>query len=407
MKKQEEKHFLPEVEAKILQDLYSGASLSDVFAPLLKRIVEAGLSGELSAHLEKEKSVGLENRRNGRTQKVLRSEYGPVEIDTSRDRSGSFEPILVPKGQRQFRTGVEEHILNLYGLGMSYDSIRTHLKKLYDVDLSEGQLTAITDSVQQELEAWRLRPLEAVYPIVWLDGIRYKVREQGRVVPKTVYVVVGIDLNGKRDILGFYLAESESARYWLQVFEQLKTRGVQDIFIACTDNLAGFEEAIEAAFPRTHNQLCIVHQIRNSLKYLPYKDYREFAADLKKVYQALDEAQALAALDDIEAKWGDKYNVAIANWRRDWIRLSHMFQYGHQIRRLIYTTNTVEGVNRQLRKITKTKGAFTSEDALKKLIYLCIKNITEKWDKPTYDWKTIFLQLKIHFTDRISPQDLG
>lgn len=402
MKKIKSRHFLPEVEGQLIEQLRQGLSLTDVFAPLLKGIIEASLAGELTAHLEAEKADGFANRRNGQQRKTVRSEYGPVEIETSRDRLGSFEPQVIGKHQRQFRTGMEEHILSLYSFGMSYDNIRTHLKKLYDVELSDAYLSSITDSVQQELEAWRNRPLEAAYAIVWLDGIRFKVREhQGRVVQKTVYVVVGVDLQGKRDILAFCVGEVESSKYWLQVLTQLRARGVKDIFIACTDNLAGFGEAIEAAFPDCLHQLCIVHQIRNSLKYLPYKDYKEFAADLKKIYQAVDEEQALVALADMETKWGSKYAIAIANWRRDWHALRTFFQFGDEIRRLIYTTNTVEGVNRQIRKNTKTKGAFTSEDALKKLLFVTIRNITAKWDKPIYGWKTIYLQFCIHFKERI------
>ena len=378
-----------------------GKGLSDVFAPMLKGVIEAALGGEMSAHLSAEKANGQANRRNGLQSKTVRTEYGPVEIETSRDRGGSFEPQLIGKQQRQLQNGVEDHILSLYSFGMGYDDIRSHLKKLYGLELSDAYLSSITDSVQQELEIWRNRPLEAVYAIVWLDCIRFKVREQGRVVQKSVYVVVGIDMQGKRDILTFVVGENESSKYWLQVLTQLQARGVKDIFIASTDNLPGFGDAINAVFPECLHQLCIVHQIRNSLKYLPYKDFKAFAADLKKIYRAVDEQQALAALAEAEAKWGDKYAIALQNWRRDWHALRTFFEFGPEIRRLIYTTNTVEGVNRQIRKNTKTKGAFASEDALKKLLFVTIKNITTKWDKPIHNWKVIFLQLNIHFTDRI------
>ena len=394
-------YFLPEVESALIQELYKGSSLSEIMAPLLKRIVESALSGELTAHIESEAYDGISNRRNGRQSKQIRSEYGPIEIETSRDRNGSFEPKLIGKQERQLQNGVEKYILDLYGMGMGYDSIRSHMKKMYGVELSDGQLTHVTNSVQEELESWRNRPLESLYTMVWVDGIRYKVREQGRVVSTTVYLVIGVDLQGKRDVLGFYTSETESAKYWLQVFENLKMRGVKDVLIMSTDNLAGINTAIEAAFPDCLHQLCIVHQVRNSVKYLPYKDYRPFVADLKKVYQAVDEQEALKALDALEAKWGEKYPPAVANWRRDWEQLSVMFQFGNEIRRLIYTTNTIEGVNRQLRKITKTKGAFTSTDALKKLIFVAIQNITDKWSKSIMAWNTIYLQLIIHFKHRL------
>ena len=271
------------------------------------------------------------------------------------------------------------------------------------MELSDGQLSAITDRVTSELERWRNRALEPLYVMAWLDAIRYKVRDNGRVVTKTVYFIIGVDLEGQKDVLGFYIGDFESSKFWLQVLTNLQARGVKDILIASIDNLAGFAEAIESVFPLCEVQLCIVHQVRNSLKFIPYKDYRAFAGGLKTIYQAADEQQALAALEHMEATWGKKYPPALENWRRDWPRLIPMFQYGPEIRRLIYTTNTVEGLHRQLRKTTKTKGAFTSEDALKKLLFLTLKRILEKWDTPIYAWKTIFTQLKIHFNERLNP----
>ena len=397
-------YFTEGTEAALIQGLYDGTSLSELMAPMLKRIVEAALSGELAAHIESEKAEGVSNRRNGLQSKTVRSEYGPVELETSRDRNGSFEPKLIGKQERQFRNGVERHILDLYGLGMSYGDIRAHMKKMYGTELSDAQLSHVTDRVQQEMEQWRNRPLADQWAIVYFDGIRYKIRSGGQVVPVTVYIAIGIDMEGKRDVLGFYLSETESAKYWLQVFDNFKARGLKDILFMCSDNLPGIGQAIGAAFPDTLQQLCIVHQVRNSVKYLNYKDYRPFTADLKHVYQATDETAALAALDELEKKWGNKYPPAIANWRRDWERLRPMFEFGAEIRRLIYTTNTIEGLNRQLRKITKTKGAFTSEDALKKLIFVAIRNITEDWSKSIMAWNSIYLQLNIHFKTRIDHQ---
>lgn len=395
-------YFTEETESALIKGLYEGASLSDLMAPMLKRVIESALNGELSAHLASEEEQEKGNRRNGRQSKQVRTEYGPVDIQTSRDRKGSFEPKIIGKQERQFRNGLEQHILDLWALGMSYSDIRAHMKKLYGTDVSETQLSYITDSVQEDMERWRNRSLADQWAIVYFDGIRYKIRSAGQVVPITVYLAIGIDMNGKRDVLGFYLSEKESAKYWLQVFENFKARGVKDILFMCSDNLTGIDQAIEAAFPDALQQLCIVHQVRNSFKYLEYKDYQPFTADLKKVYQATDETAALFALDELEAKWGKKYPPAVANWRRDWQRLRTMFEFGTEIRRLIYTTNPIEGLNRQLRKTTKTKGAFTSEEALKKIIFATLSNITAQWDKSIKSWKSIYLQLVIHFGTRIN-----
>lgn len=403
MKKKKDEYFLPGVEQELIKQLRSGESLPGVLTPLIKRLVEAGLEGELDYHLKEEQLKGSDNRRNGAAPKTLRSEYGPISISPSRDRAGTFEPELVSKRDRQLGLGLEHKILSLYGLGMSYDDIRSHLKALYGVEISDGQLSSITDRVTVELERWRSRPLESLYVMAWLDAIRYKVRENGRVVVKTVYFIIGVDLEGQRDVLGFYIGDFESSKFWLQVLTNLQIRGVKDILIACIDNLSGFAEAIESVFPHCEVQLCIVHQVRNSFKFIPYKDYKAFAAGLKTIYQAADEQQALAALEQMEATWGKKYAPALENWRRDWSRLTPMFQFGPEIRRLIYTTNAVEGLHRQLRKATKTKGAFTSEDALKKLLYLTLERILEKWASPVYAWKTIFTQLKLHFNERINP----
>ena len=405
MKKNEQKSppiITEQTEADLIEGLYQGQSLTQLLAPMLKRVVEAALSGELSAHIASEKQEGISNRRNGLQSKRVRSEFGPIEIETSRDRNGTFEPDLIGKQERQLRNGVEQHILDLYGMGMGYQDIRAHMKKMYNTELSEGQLTHITDSVLQEMEQWRNRVLADQYAVVFFDGIRYKMRVGGQVAPVTVYVAIGIDMEGKRDVLGFYLSETESSKYWLQVFDNFKARGVRDILFLCSDNLSGIGQAIEASFPDSLQQLCIVHQVRNSVKYLNYSDYRPFTADLKKVYQATDEIAALLALDELEEKWGKKYPPAIANWRRDWDRLRTIFDFGPEIRRLIYTTNTIEGFNRQLRKFTKSKGAFTSEDALKKILYMAMRNITKDWSASIIAWNRIYLQLCIHFKSRIN-----
>lgn len=388
-------------EREALKALYEGKPLEEALAPLLKRIVEAGLQGELDAHLEDEKSSGNKNRRNGKMSKLVRSRFGQMEIETPRDRESTFEPTLLPKRDRQLGNGVEQKILALYGMGMGYRQIQSHLQEMYSVELSEGQLTNITDRILPVVEEWRSRPLESLYAIVWLDAIHYKVRHEGRIVSRAVYSIIGVNMEGRKDVLGLYLSENEGAKFWLQVLTQLQQRGVEDILIACIDNLKGFAEAIEVIFPHTEVQLCVVHQIRNSLRYVGSKHQKEFMRDLKTVYQAVDEKAALAKLEDLKEKWNKLYPVVIESWENNWDRLSRYFRYPTAIRRIIYTTNTVEGFHRQLRKVTKTKGAFTSENALIKLLYLAIERITAKWTSPLQNWSLTFSQLSIYFGDRI------
>jgi transposase-like protein len=390
-------------EKEALKALYEGKPLEEALGPLLKRIVEAGLQGEMQAHLEEGRASGVRNRRNGKMSKTVRSRFGQLPIDTPRDREGTYEPTLLPKRDRQLGTGVEQKILSLYGMGMGYRQIQEHLQELYSVELSEAQLTNITDKILPVVEEWRSRPLESMYAIMWLDAIHYKVRHEGRIVNRAIYCIIGVNLAGKKDVLGIYVSEQEGARFWLQVLTQLQQRGVEDVLIACIDNLKGFAEAIETIFPQAEVQLCIVHQIRNSLKYVGSKHQKEFMRDLKPVYQAPDEDAAKAKLQGLKEKWGGMYPVVIESWENNWDRLSRYFQYPTAIRRIIYTTNTVEGFHRQLRKVTKTKGAFTSDNALLKLLYLAIERITEKWTSPLQNWSLTFSQLSIYFRERIKP----
>ncbi|MCC7464897.1 MAG: IS256 family transposase [Saprospiraceae bacterium] len=390
-------------EKEALRALYEGKPLEEALGPMLKRIVEAGLQGEMQAHLEEGKSAGVKNRRNGKMSKTVRSRFGQLLIDTPRDREGTYEPTLLPKRDRQLGTGVEQKILSLYGMGMGYRQIQAHLQELYSVELSEAQLTNITDKILPVVEEWRSRPLESMYAIVWLDAIHYKVRHEGRIENRAVYSILGVNLEGKKDVLGIYVSENEGAKFWLQVLTQLQQRGVEDILIACIDNLKGFAEAIETIFPKTEVQLCVVHQIRNSMKYVGTKHQKEFMRDLKPVYQAPDESSAKSKLEGLKEKWGKMYPVVIESWENNWDRLSRYFQYPTAIRRIIYTTNMVEGFHRQLRQVTKTKGAFTSDNALIKLLFLAIERITEKWTSPLQNWSLTFSQLSIYFRDRIKP----
>jgi len=384
--------------------LKSGAELSGkdgILAPLIRQIVEASLEGELDAHLLKEKSESKSNRRNGKTSKRLRTEYGPVDLHTSRDRSGTFEPVIVKKRQVSLGKGLDEKILSMYGRGMSYEDIRCHLADLYGLEISKGQLSHITDRVLPLVDEWRTRPLEEVYPLVWMDAIHYKVRHEGRIESRAVYCVLAIDQTGMKDLLGLYVSENEGAKFWLSVLTDLQNRGVSDILIACIDNLKGFSEAIQSIFPKTEVQLCVVHQIRNSLRYVTSEDQKPFLKDLKKVYKATNKDSAEYHLDELDKKWGKKYPVIILSWRNNWDLLSQYFKYPDQVRRIIYTTNTVEGFNRQLRKTTKSKSVMPSEGALMKLLYLVSQNIMAKWTAPIQKWGLVVQQLAIHFEGRL------
>jgi transposase-like protein len=369
-----------------------------VFTPLLKEFLEEALSGELDAHLDGSEEA---NRRNGKVGKRLKTSLGNVELDTPRDRNGTFEPEIVPKRQRTLGVDLDRQILALYARGASLGDISDHLQEMYGIDVSPATVSRVTDKILPLVQEWRSRPLEAVYPFVWLDAVHYKVRHEGRVITRAVYCVIGLNQEGYKDLLGMYVGENEGAKFWLGVLSDLQNRGLEDIFIASIDNLAGFADAVQAVFPRTEVQLCIVHQIRNSQKYLSYKDVKPFMKDLKPVYQASTKALAEKNLDQLEAAWGGKYPKVIESWRRNWDHLSGYFKYTKEIRRIIYTTNTIEGFHRQLRSVTKSKGAFTSEDALLKLLFLAQENITAKWKRPVHNWNQTLSQLSIIFGERL------
>jgi transposase-like protein len=361
-----------------------------VFTPLLKAFLESALEAEMAEHLDGEESS---NRRNGHGKKQVKTNLGTVEIAPPRDRDGTFQPRIVSKRSNVLSSDLDETILLLYSQGTSYQDISAQMMQIYGVEISESTITRITDKVWPLVQEWRTRPLDAVYPFVWLDAIHFKVRKDGRVVPMAVYCVIGVNNEGYKSLLGMYLGESEGAKFWLGVVTDLRQRGVEDIFIACIDNLKGFAEAIECVFPQTEVQLCIVHQIRNSVRFIPDKDVKAFMRDLKKVYRAETKEKAEMKLDDLEKDWGKKYPTVIESWRRNWGRLSNYFQYTDHIRRVVYTTNTIEAFNRQLRKSTKTKGAFTSEQALMKLLYLVQERITQKWNKPVFNWNAVLSEL--------------
>ena len=390
------------MKTKALEQMMTGKSLlgkDGAFAPLLKQFLESALESEMEEHLEKPGKV-KKNKRNGKGKKTVKSNIGEVTIQTPQDRNSTFEPQLIKKRERVLADTLAPKILSLYGMGMSLRDISKHIEEMYDTQVSATLLSQITDRVIPDIQEWRNRPLDAVYPIVWLDAIHFKVKQEGNVRTKAIYSILALTMEGKKELLGIYLSESEGANFWLQVLTDLNNRGLQDILIACTDNLSGFSEAIRSIFPQTEVQLCIIHQIRNSLKYVASKDQKEFMRDLKLVYRADTKELAESELDNLEDKWSNKYPIVIKSWRANWEDLSTYFAYTPEIRKMIYTTNTVEGYHRQIRKVTKTKGLFTSDMALIKLIYLALQHITKKWENPIQNWGIKSQQLAIRFGDR-------
>jgi putative transposase len=386
---------------KAIAGLRSGKDLvgnEGVLMPLIKQLAEAAITAELEHHLAKGDKP---NRKNGKTSKTVKTGSGLFQLDTPRDRAGSFEPQLVKKNQTHLTPEIDRKILSLFSHGMSYRDIQYHLQDLYGVEISTGAMTAITDALVPQLDEWRQRPLDAVYPIVWLDAVHYKVKDEGRYIGKAIYTLLGLTVEGKKEILGLYLSDNEGASHWLTVLTDLQNRGVKDILIACIDGLTGFPEAIASIYPKTEIQLCIIHQIRNSLKYVASKNQKAFMADLKPVYRATSLEAAEVALEALDAKWGEIYPIVLKSWRSKWHQLSAYFKYPEPIRRIIYTTNAVEAVHRQFRKLTKTKGAFPNENSLLKLLYAGILNATEKWTMPIQNWSQALSQLSIYFEGRL------
>lgn len=370
-----------------------------LLAPLLKDLLDAALSGEMQAHVEQHRP----NRRNGSKTKQVKTAHGPVSVEMPRDRDSSFEPKLIGKRQTTLGEGLDNRILSLYSKGMSYEDIQDHLQDLYGLDISTGQLSAITDKVLPLVEQWRSRPLEPVYAFVWLDAVYFKVRQDGKVVSKAAYNVLAVDLQGRKDLLGIYIGDAESARFWLTVLTDLQNRGVKDLLICSIDNLSGFGDAIEAVFPQADVQLCLVHQVRTSLRYVVSKDQKAVAAGLKPIYQAASLSAAEQKLADFASQWGAKYPLVVESWQRNWLRLTRFFEYPAAIRKVVYTTNTVEGFHRQIRCVTKSKGAFPSESALVKILYLTTQRIIETWTMPLANWSLTVQQLAILFGERVMP----
>lgn len=390
---------------EILEEFKNGKKLTGkdgLLAPLIKQLTEAALEGELESHIAQDVLKGKKNRRNGVNKKTIKgSSEGNFELETPRDRNGTFEPQIVKKYQTTLSDEIEQKMLSMYALGMSYSDIALHIEDIYQVSVSSATISAVTDKIIPKLKEWQARPLEALYPFVWLDAIHYKVKDGGKYVSKAIYTILGVRVDGKKEILGLYLSESEGANFWLSVLTDLQARGVEDILIASVDGLKGFPEAINAIFPQTEVQLCIVHQIRNSLRYVISKEQKEFAKDLKLIYQASTKELAEEELLKLEEKWGKKYPLVINSWTNKWENLSHYFKYPSEIRKIIYTTNIIESVHRQFRKLTKTKGAFPNENSLLKLLYMGIQNAQKKWSMPIQNWSLTISQLAIFFEGRL------
>ena len=396
--KQHLRQFIKENKMSSVQDIQN--MLKDLFAETLQEMLEAELDDTLGYAKHDVQNKRTTNSRNGKTRKRITSEFGEMEIAVPRDREGEFEPIVVKKHQSSV-TGIEDQIIALYAKGVSTREIQDHLENLYGIEVSPTLISNVTNKILPLIQEWQNRPLQTVYAVVYLDAIHFKVKQDGHIINKAAYMAIGIDLDGKKDVLGMWVGENESAKFWLNVLNELKNRGVQDILITCVDNLSGFSQAISAAFPQTEIQKCIIHQIRNSTRYVSYKDLKQVTADLKPIYKASTEEMARAELDQFEAKWGDKYPLTVRSWRANWEELSAFFKYSPEIRKIIYTTNIIESYHRQLRKATKGKSIFPSDESLLKMLYLATMDVVRKWTTRVQNWGQILPQLAIHFPDRV------
>jgi putative transposase len=379
---------------------------------LKKAIVERALEGEMTHHLGYSKSLKIDRRdnefnnyRNGHSSKRLITEDGDINIDVPRDRESSFEPQIVSKRQNRF-TGFDDKIISMYSRGMSVMEIQGHLLDIYGTEVSKDFISNVTDSVLEEVESWQNRSLDSIYPIVYMDAIRIKGNEEGRIINKAIYIAIGVNMNGKKEVLGLWIDKNEGAKFWLKVVTELKNRGVNDIFIACVDGLKGFPEAINSVFPNTQVQLCIVHMVRNSLKFVSYKDRKAVAKDLKSIYTSINREQAEKELDEFRKKWDNKYSTIADSWQRNWNEVTPFFEYPDFIRKAIYTTNAIESINCSIRKVTKNRCVFPNDKAIIKIIYLSLKNIEKRWTMPIRDWKLALSQFAILFADRF-PERLG
>lgn len=392
------KQFIKENELRTVEDIQD--VLKELFAETLQEMLEAELDTTLGYTKNDSKNKQTTNRRNGHSPKSVRSEYGEIEIQVPRDREGEHDPLIVKKHQTNV-TGIEEQVLALYAKGVSTREIQDHLQRLYGLEVSPTLISNITNKIMPMVKEWQNRPLQKIYAIIFLDAIHFKVKQDGQIVNKAAYMVIGIDLDGNKDVLGIWIGENESAKFWLSVLNELRNRGVQDILIVSVDNLTGFSEAISACYPDAEIQKCIVHQVRNSIRYVSYKDVKKITAALKPIYTASSETAACEELNQFEAVWGDKYPLIVRSWRNNWAEISTFFKYPPEIRKIIYTTNMIESYHRQLRKVTKGKSIFPTDDALLKMLYMATQDVLRKWTGRVQNWGQILLQISIFFPDKV------
>lgn len=384
---------------KSVGDIYS--LFKDSFKDMLQELMEAELNASLGYEKNKKEDTNTDNKRNGYSPKTVKSKFGQLTLDIPRDRNGEFEPQIVPKYQRDI-SGIEEQVISLYTRGMSTRDIHDQLHDLYGIELSADMVSKITDKILPEIKEWQSRPLEPVYPFIFMDAIHYKIREDGRIMNRAAYVVLGVTLDGNKDILSINIGANESSKFWLGMLNDLKNRGVQEVLFFCVDGLAGFKEAIHAVYPQSEVQRCIIHMLRNSFKYVSYKDIKKFAADFKAVYKAPTEELALSELETVKEIWGRKYPYAIANWEQNWEVVRPFFGFNEDIRRIMYTTNIIEGVNRQFRKVTKAKSSFPSDTSLEKMLYLASQNVKKKWTQRYRNWDLVLSQLMLLYPERLN-----
>ena len=399
--KEQMRKYIKEGNLKDLADVQ--AMVKELFASAVQEMLEAEMDTHLGYTKHDTKNKQTENSRNGHSKKTVDSELGEMTLDVPRDRQGEFDPVLVKKHQKRMPS-IEEQVIALYARGVSTRDIQAHLHQIYGIEISPTLVSNLTDRLLPRIQEWQNRPLQPIYAVVFLDAIHYKVRQDGHVQNKAAYMVVGIDLSGQKDVLGMWIGEHESAKFWLSVLTDLKARGVQDVLVFSTDNLKGFSEAIAASFPKADVQKCIVHQIRNTLKFVSYKDYKAVTASLKPVYQAPTEEAALLELDRFEQEWGGKYPLSVRTWRENWAELATIWRYPVEMRRIMYTTNIIEGYHRQLRKATKGKSIFPNDEALTKMLYLATMEVTRKWTMRIQNWGQILGQLAIYFGERVTAQ---
>lgn len=396
--KEQIRELIKERNMKTTSDI--SAMLKDLFSETMQEMLEAEMDSTLGYGKNENSAKQTENRRNGHSKKTVVSEYGDTELLIPRDREGEHEPLIVKKHQKNL-TGIEEQIIALYSKGMTVRDVQDHLNQLYGITVSPTLISNVTNKLMPLIKEWQSRPLEKTYAVVFLDAIHYKVRQEGAIVNKASYMVIGIDLDGRKDVLGMWIGEHETSKFWLVVLNELRNRGVQDILICCVDNLKGFNEAIGACFPEAEIQKCIVHQIRNSIRYVSYKDVKKVLADLKPVYTAVSEPLALESLENFETIWGNKYPLIVNSWRTNWPELSTFFKYPPEIRKIIYTTNMIESYHRQLRKVTKGKSIFPNDESLQKMLYLATMDVLRKWTGRVQNWGQILLQLFVFFPDKV------